>query len=311
MSKAPLIALIALLATPALALEEGTYQISAGEVSGEIKVTDRWLSFLVTGPETNPELCLMSGEGAILRGTNGDWASIFETGEEPCVLYGNRASFTHLGAGCALLTSGDCEMSGTFTGVSPEAAGPVQVIRPLLSGRFGRMDPEERRAIQALLAEAGHYEGAIDGAYGPGTEAALIAHLQGMADRGEPVDGNSATFIREMIEGMAEQGRALTAAPAQPAPSGEAQTASGSPVYVGSWSCGGQTYAFTADRYRMINEYDGSVIQEGALRPDAVEGRTAYLELVGYGNLTFDGVGTRNMVMHDPSSGETWDCAQR
>ena len=42
-----------------------------------------------------------------------------------------------------------------------------------------------------------------------------------------------------------------------------------------------------------------------------VHGRTAYLELVGYGNLTFDGVGTRNMVMHDPSSGETWDCAPR
>lgn len=309
MSKAPLFALLTLLATPALALDEGTYPVRSENASGEVSVTDRWLEIFMTGPDGDMDTCGVVGSGPVLRGTNGDWASIFETDEGPCVLFGDRATFSYVGASCSLLSFGACEMSGTFTGVSPEAARPIQVIRPLLSGRFSRMDLEERWAIQALLAGAGHYEGVIDGAYGPGTEAALIAHLQGMADRGEPVDGNSATFIREMIEGMAEQGRALTAV--QTAPSGGAQTALGSPIYVGSWSCGGQTYAFTADRYRMINEYDSSIIQEGALRPDAVEGRTAYLELVGYGNLTFDGVGTRNMVMHDPSSGETWDCAPR
>jgi hypothetical protein len=313
MSKAPLLTLLTLLATPALALEKGTYPVSSGELSGEIEVTKGWLNFLMTGPDSDPELCQVMGFGPILRGTNGDWAAIFETEGGPCVMIGDRASFSHVGESCAQLTFGDCEMSGVFTEVNPEAARPIQVIKSILGERFDRLSREDRRSVQAFLLKGGLYEGKIDGSYGPGTEAALIAHMQGMADRGEPVDGNSTTFIRELIADMAVQGRALTPAPVEaPAQTATpAQAGSAAPIYVGSWSCGGQTYAFTAERYRMINEYDGSVLKEGRLRPDEVDGRTAYLELVGFGNLTFFDVGTPDMVVHDPSNGETWDCVPR
>jgi len=309
MTNPPLFALLTLLATPALALEEGTYPVSSGDISGEIEVTDRWLNFFMTGPEENPDICEVMGSGPILRGTNGDWAAIFETEGAPCVMIGNRATFSHVGEGCALLTFGSCEMSGVFTGVSPDAGHPVKVIQIFIEAPFSRLSLEERRAIQTLLKERNFYKGNIDGAYGPGTEAALIAHMQAMADRGEPVDGNSSSFVLELITSMAAEGIKLMPAKNPPATSAPSKGGTAHQIYVGSWSCGGQTYAFTAEGYRMINEYDGSVLKEGRLRPDRVNGRTAYLELVGYGNLTFDEVGFRDMIMHDPSSGETWDCA--
>jgi len=83
MTNPPLFALLTLLATPALALEEGTYPVSSGDISGEIEVTDRWLNFFMTGPEENPDICEVMGSGPILRGTNGDWAAIFETEGRP------------------------------------------------------------------------------------------------------------------------------------------------------------------------------------------------------------------------------------
>jgi len=306
MPRTALFALAALIATPALALEEGTYPVLIQDGRGEISVTERWLSMSLTGPDA----CQAVGEGVVLRGADGAWGAIFETGAEPCVLVGDQKGFAPVGASCAALATGGCEFRGQIgSGEAPTrvtAAAPVQVIPSLLRGRFSRMEERERIAIQSLLAERGLYSGGIDGAYGPGTEAALTAQIQSLADQGEEVDGNSARFIRELLEGMAEQGAALTAAaaPVTTAPS------SAVPVYVGAWSCGGYTFEFAPERYRMINEYDGSVLNQGQLRPE-VDGRTAYLELVGYGNLTFAGVGTRYMVMHDPSNAETWDCAAR
>jgi hypothetical protein len=305
MSRTLPLALIALLAAaPALALEEGSYPVTTDGGGGEIVVTDRWLSLAMTGADD----CTAIGEGPVLRGHAGAWAALFRTGDEQCVLVGEPAGFSSVGSGCAELVTGSCTISGLID--QARASRPVSVIPPLLSGRFNRLGEGDRRAVQSRLAELGLYEGAIDGAYGAGTESALIGHLQAMADRGEPVDGNSSSFIREMITALVEGGRAQAATDQTPAPAAPAEGSEG-PIFVGTWSCGGQTYALTADRYRMINEYDGSVIQEGRLRADQVAGRTAYLELVGYGNLTFDGVGTRDMVMHDPSTGETWDCAPR
>lgn len=308
MSRPALFALAALLATPALALEEGTYPVTTANGAGELRVTGRLVSLLVTGPG-----CEAAAEGRVLRGADGAWAGVIETGAEPCVLLGSGSGFAPIGASCAAIAPVGCPLEGSIS-VADVARPPVQVIRSLLRGRFSALDEPDRRAVQALLAEEGLYAGEVDGAYGPGTEEALIGRLQGMADRGEEVDGNSSRFIRELLAAMAGEGGPLVAAAETPAPEAReaAQAAEGgAPVFVGSWSCGGQTYAFTADRYRVLNEYDGSVIREGRLRPDGVVGRTAYLELVGFGNLTFDGVGTGEMIMHDPSSGETWDCAPR
>lgn len=44
----------------------------------------------------------------------------------------------------------------------------------LLRRAFDRLDPAARRAVQGELATAGLYPGPIDGAYGPGTEWALV-----------------------------------------------------------------------------------------------------------------------------------------
>ncbi len=305
MSRPALFALAALIATPALALEKGTYPVTTASGAGELRVTERLVSLLVTGPG-----CEAAAEGRVLRGADGSWAGVIETGEEPCVLLGSGSGFAPIGASCAVIAPVGCPLEGSIS-VSDVARPPVQVIRPLLEGRFNRLPSDaDRRAVQALLAAEGLYQGEVDGVYGEGTETALVALIQRMADQGEEVDGNSSSFVRELITGLAKTGRALDA-PAPPDAGAPTSASDGSAPYVGSWSCGGQTYAFTADRYRIINEYDGSVIREGRLRPDGVVGRTAYLELVGFGNLTFDGVGTRDMVMHDPSSGETWDCAPR
>lgn len=313
MSRPALLALLSLLAAPAAALETGTYPVTPAfgtEGGGELRVLAGRVELSLSGPDG----CTATGTGALLRGPSGAWAALLETAAEQCVLIGTPTGFSPLGEGCGSLVTGSCQMAGTISSASVEdtpAAEPVQVIRSLLRGRFNRLEEADRRGVQALLSERGHYAGQIDGAYGDGTETALIALLQEMADRGEPVDGNSTRFMTELMGRIAAEGRALSAPTVQPAaPVAAPSAGSAEPVYVGRWSCGGTTYAFTADRYQLINEYDRSVIREGRLRPDGVDGRTAYLELVGYGNLTFDGVGTRDMVMHDPSSGETWDCGR-
>jgi peptidoglycan hydrolase-like protein with peptidoglycan-binding domain len=311
MPRLPLFLLAALVATPVLALEEGSYPVQGDAAQGEISVTERWLSLTLIGENA----CQAVGEGRVLRGADGAWTAVFETGAEPCVLVGDENGFVPVGASCGAFGSGACELRGQLgagdaTQVADAdpaprvtASEPVQVITSVLRGRFNAMSASERRAVQALLAERGFYGGGIDGAYGPGTEAGLIAELQFLADEGQEVDGNSTRFVRELLEDMAEEGAELIA---QAAPTPRAEPDAGL-IYARAWSCGGYTFRFTPDSYRMINEYDGSVLNEGVLRPD-LDGRTAYMELVGYGNLTFAGVGTRDMVMHDPTNAETWDC---
>lgn len=301
MSRLPLFLLAALVATPVLALEEGTYPVRGETASGEISVTDRWLSLTLNGENA----CQAVGEGRVLRGADGAWGAVFETGAEPCVLVGDETGFVPVGASCAALSARGCEMRGWIEAGAPEtqvsASAPVQVIPSLLRGRFSRMEEGERRAVQSLLAERGFYDGGIDGAYGPGTEAALIAQLQSMADQGQEVDGNSTRFVRELMEGMAEEGAELIAQ-ASPPPSVSGRN------YVGTWRCRGETYVFSADRYRMINDYDGAVLYQGRLRPDLVDDEDAFLELIGYGYLSFFDVGTPDMLMHDPRIGDSWPC---
>ena len=296
MSRFPHLLFAALVATPAFALDEGTYQVRTETGEGEITVSQRWVSLLVTGQNG----CEAVGEGRVLRGADGAWAAVFETDSEPCVIVGDHEGFAPVGANCSVLGPRGCEFSGQF---EEYMAAPVQVITALLRGRFNRMSDPDRRAVQALLEQRGFYDGGVDGAYGPGTEEAIIAQIQSMADQGQEVDGNSTSFVRDLLQDLAREGAALTAQAAPAAPVG-------SSFYDGAWSCGGYTFRFTPDSYRVINEYDGSVLKAGVLRPD-IDGRIAYMGLVGYGNLTFDGIGTRNMVMHDPSNAETWDCVAR
>lgn len=312
MSKPVLFSLVTLLAAPALALEVGTYPVSsASGGAGEAFVSAERVELSLNGPDR----CEIAVSGPILRGPEGVWASLVGSSAAQCVLIGTLSDFSALGDGCGGLVTGSCQIAGLIgparevTPEAPTASAPVRFTAPLLNWRFEAQSSADRVRIQAFLADQGYYNGALDGVYGPGTQAAIVAQLQAMADRGEPVDGNSAVFLSELMTELAGRGRALSARSGTPAaPNG---SASGEPVYVGRWSCGGTTYAFTVDRYQLINEYDRSVMQEGRLRPDLVDGRTAYLELVGYGNLTFDGIGRRDMVMHDPSTAETWDCTRR
>jgi hypothetical protein len=296
MPRFPHLLFAALLATPAFALDEGTYQVRTETGEGEITVSQRLLSLFVIGDNG----CEAFGEGRVLRGAEGSWAAVFETGSEPCVLVGDHKGFVPVGSSCSALSARGCEFRGDLEG---HVSAPVQVITALFKGRFNRMSDRDRRAVQALLKQRGLYDGVVYGAYGPGTEAAIIAQIQSMADEGQEVDGNSAFFVSGLFEDLTREGRALMAQ-ATPA------TPVGSPIYDRAWSCGGYTFRFTPDSYKVINEYDGSVLKAGVLRPD-IDGRIAYMGLVGYGNLTFDGVGTRNMVMHDPLNAETWDCDAR
>lgn len=296
MPRPALLVFAALVAAPAFALEEGTYPVTIGAGGGTLQLSGPFMSLSVTAPAR----CETTYDARLLRGEDGVWAGLIG---EDCVLLGSRKGFSQVGASCAALLPSGCELRGEIVG--DRTPIPVQVIRPLLEGRFDRLPTDaDRRAVQAILAEEGLYEGPIDGVYGDGTETALVARIQRMADQGQEVDGNDARFIRELITGLAEQGRALAA----PAPTA---VASGPAPYVGSWSCAGVLYRFTEDGYRLTNEEDGSLIAEGRLRPDGVEAGTAYLELVGYGNLTFFGVGTGEMFVHDPTNGESYDCFPR
>jgi len=311
MSRPALLALFTLLAAPVAALETGTYPVTLPdgvEGEGRLEVSSSFLEVFITGPGG----CNAVGGGTLLKGPDGAWAALLNTDDaagRQCVLVGTSAGFSPVGEGCATLVTGSCQLAGSISAPAPQ---PVRVIRAILEGQFNRLDEAGRRGVQALLAERGHYTGQIDGVYGDGTEAALIALLQEMADRGETVDGNSTSAIRGLMRGISEEGIALSPPAVKPAaPAAAPAAGAADPIFVGRWSCGGDTYVFTADRYQIINEYDRSVIQEGRLRPDGVDGRTAYLELVGYGNLTFAGVGTPDMIMHDPSNSETWDCVRR
>lgn len=215
MPRSPLPLILALAAAPAFALDEGTYPVRSDGAQGEISVTERWLTLSLTGSRS----CEALGEGRVLRGAEGDWAAVFETGAEPCVLVGNRKEFFQVGGSCAALGSGGCELRGQI-GSGARSSEPVQVITAILRGRLGDLGAAERRAVQALLAERGFYAGGVDRAYGPATEAALIAQLQAMADAGEEVDGNRAPFVRELLAGLAAEGAPLAAEVAPAAPSG-------------------------------------------------------------------------------------------
>jgi hypothetical protein len=301
MPRPALLVLAALIAAPAFALEEGTYPVTIGAGVGELELSERLLSLRVTSPAS----CEMSHRARLLRGPEGDWAGLIG---EDCVLIGTRTDFQQIGAGCAAVIPPECELRGDITG--DRTAKPVSVTPALLEWQFTRLPASDRRSIQRLLAREGHYKGSIDGAYGPGTEKALISRLQRMADQGEGVGGNDAFFIRDLIAELAASGRGL-AEPKRSETADPIVGASGEPLYVGAWSCAGVVYRFTADGYRMTDEADGTLIAEGRLRPDGVEAGTAYLELVGYGNRTFFGVGTGEMFVHDPTNGESYDCFPR
>lgn len=300
MSRTALIALIALIAAPALALEEGTYPVSSAQGDGSLVIEAGRVEIRLSGPDA----CSASGAGALLRGAGGAWAALLGPSPAQCVLIGDAAGFRPLGEGCAELATGSCQLAGSIGSPEPSEvtpARPVRVAASMLEWRFDRLSREDRRSAQRRLTELGLYPGGADGAYGPGTEAGLIGYLQGMADRGEPVDSLSVTFIEEVLARIVLEGRAVTAA-ASPARQG------GAPIYVGRWACSGTIYQFSADSYRMIDQTNGALIAEGPIPAGAHDGVGMYLTVPGVGNVTFYKPGTPDMFVHDPVSAESWDC---
>ena len=307
MTRFSLLALIALLATPGFALEEGTYPFRTETGGGEITVARDRVRINVTGPDE----CSGFGAGPLLRGEDGVWAAFFSSLGQECVVLGDATSLREVGEGCREFSRHSCPFEGQLQFVPADSAQDqvsslattIRVAPAMLKWRFDRLGRSDRQAVQRRLAELDLYTSGIDGAYGPGTEAGLIGYIQGMADRGETVDPLSVTFINEVLARIATEGRAITAPEPSPQP-----TRSDGPIYVGTWNCSGFTVQFSEDQYRFIDVRDGSVEQEGRLRPDLVDGNDAYLELIGHGNLAFFGVGTPEMIVHNPVNAETWDC---
>lgn len=154
-----------------------------------------------------------------------------------------RASKTApVGPSCRLVSPRGCPLAGEIGGAPSQTAGPIQVIRPIIQGRFRNLDEGGRLALQALLAAEGLYAGTVDGIYGSATEDAVVAYMQRMVDHGEAVDGNSTTFIRELMSRLAEEGRPLLAT--------AAQSGAASMILNASWFCRGETYVFTQNTYR-------------------------------------------------------------
>jgi hypothetical protein len=69
-----------------------------------------------------------------------------------------------------------------------------------LAAAFRALAEGERRAVQARLAEAGFYTAAVDGFWGPRTEAALGAFLAEAAGRGLPLEGATPEGARAALD---------------------------------------------------------------------------------------------------------------
>jgi peptidoglycan hydrolase-like protein with peptidoglycan-binding domain len=63
-------------------------------------------------------------------------------------------------------------------------AGAARAQADVLEAAFAALPMQRRRSAQVELQLAGLYAGAVDGAYGPGTRAALIAAAQKIAADG-------------------------------------------------------------------------------------------------------------------------------
>lgn len=78
------------------------------------------------------------------------------------------------GPGCTYFSGAMCSMTGSLTPISVAKAAP-RSDTAVLAASFKNQSDDFRKRMQTTLANEGHYKGAIDGAYGPGTEAAIKA----------------------------------------------------------------------------------------------------------------------------------------
>jgi hypothetical protein len=63
-------------------------------------------------------------------------------------------------------------------GPTPAPQPGASLYRTPAAVAFARLSPSERRQVQQRLAAWGYYRGAIDGAYGPRTHAAVAAYAR-------------------------------------------------------------------------------------------------------------------------------------
>jgi hypothetical protein len=106
----------------------------------------------------------------------------------PALAWGNREQDALKGLAAALLV-GALVKSYTDTTRSAQpvtrptpqplpVVQPVSIYQTASAQAFNRYSAPERRRIQTRLAGYGYYTGRIDGAYGPGTHAALAAYAR-------------------------------------------------------------------------------------------------------------------------------------
>ncbi|NCM98024.1 MAG: hypothetical protein AUK60_00570 [Rhodobacteraceae bacterium CG2_30_10_405] len=88
------------------------------------------------------------------------------------------------------------------------SAVPLLAQAELLRASFSALAPDQARRVQTELQGAGLYEGAIDGRYGPRTEASLVAGAAFLAENSEGaviIDLTSpegvAAYLRALHEG--------------------------------------------------------------------------------------------------------------
>lgn len=105
--------------------------------------------------------------------------------------------------------------------------------------QFEQLPELERRELQTALSERGHYSGAIDGLFGPGTSNAIIAALQ--SEGAEVMEVLDMTTPDTIMSGFRRVLPLSSAEPAAPVPAPVAVTPSPAkePEYpfVGDWRC--------------------------------------------------------------------------
>jgi hypothetical protein len=81
------------------------------------------------------------------------------------------------GPGCSYFSGAMCSMDGTLkpVGGAKMSTPAPQSETAVLAASFKNQSADFRKRMQTTLARQGHYKGAIDGVYGPGTEAAIKA----------------------------------------------------------------------------------------------------------------------------------------
>lgn len=93
------------------------------------------------------------------------------------------------------------QLGGIAAIAGPALVSGAPVLPTGMDADFTALSPEERRTVQRHLAAPGLYDAAIDGAWGPGTRAALLAAMRS--------DGWPAYRGIAMAGGLKDEGQIL------------------------------------------------------------------------------------------------------